>query len=262
MEKGWIVTGLSLIVLSLCTSFGLAEEVIDRRTGYSLQLPPGWERIPDDVIQQTFSAITKPGSASPNYVGAFQPAEHATYFQYPYVLIQIHSYENGASLSSISRQEIQDLVVALTGLKPHQLKQDLSENASELLQGAEIGSATVLNSPPGFVMPIKLNVAGIGPVQGRSYCLFGRTNAALLHFYTKETDWAQHAPLYDSFVRGFARTPDQTVVLGNATVTSEGRTLRRGFDWSQIWSKTIIGALVGALLGGLHWARSRGKPKK
>ena len=67
--------------------------------------------------------------------------------------------------------------------------------------------------------------------------MLGRSNVVFLHFYAKESDWARHAPVFEQMAAGFRRTPDQTVTIGTRTVTTDGKTVGGGFDWSRVGSK-------------------------
>jgi len=223
-----------------------AETVSDAALGYTLEVPAGWQRIPDATLRQNFAGVTKPGAPLPNFVAAFQPKRNASYFEYPYVLVHVQDYGNGVSLSSVSRSDVDEIVSSITGLKPDQIKRSMSDEAAAALKGAAIERPTVITSPPGFVTDIHLNVAGRGDVRGRSYALLGRTKVAYVHFYAREADWSSNSRTLEGLVTSFRRTPGQSITMGQSTVTTTGRTLSKGFNWTSVWSKALAGGILGA----------------
>jgi hypothetical protein len=253
----------SIVVVIL--SFGLlaagaahAGEVTDAAIGYTLRVPDDWMRLPDDVLGEMRAAIGKPGAAGPNFVAAYEPAVHSQPFTYPYILIQEHAYPN-TSIKTVSRAEIENIVTEIAGAPPEKLTEALSDDAAQLLTKASIGTPTVVTSPPGFLMATRLTVEGVGPVRGQSVCVLGRTNAVFLHFYAREAEWASHAQRVESLVGNFRRTPDQTVTLGQKTMTTSGETVGDGMDWSLVWTKAIAGAVIGGVIGLGGWLNQRRK---
>jgi hypothetical protein len=241
----------ALVVVAILLAIGSApaasaEPVSDASLGYTLNVPAGWQRIPDAALRQNFAGVTKPGMPAPNFVAAFQPRRNASSFDYPYVLVQIHDYGNGISLASVSRSDVDDIVSKLTGLKPEQFKRAMSDEVAPLFQDASIERPTVTTSPPGFVTDINLRVAGRGAVRGRSCALLGRTNVAFIHFYAREADWASNARTLEGLVTSFRRTPGQSITMGQSTMTTGGKTLSNGFDWTRVWSKALAGGILGA----------------
>src|SRR5687767_10396070 len=226
-----------------------AAQITDAVNGYTVRPPAGWKAMPDDVLQQTMGVVRKQGAANaPQFVAAYEPANHTTPFQYPYVMIQRQPYPGGTSISTISRKELDQMVSQITGVRPEQMKEALSDDIAGLVNDAKIDAPTVIASPPGFVMGSKLDVAGVGPVRGRSIARLGRTNAVFLHFYAKESDWPAHASTCAAFFNGFQRTPDQAVTTANVTRSTDGRTLGGGFDWSRVGRMALVGAVIGAIV--------------
>ena len=91
------------IVMVLTAGLGAAHavragEVWDYDVGYTLRVPDGWAKVPDDVLHQMRAGITKPGAAGPNFIAAYEPVGHGDPFTYPYLLIQQHAYPHAAPL--------------------------------------------------------------------------------------------------------------------------------------------------------------------
>lgn len=243
------VVAVLLAVMAACVATAHADDTADRSAGYTLAVPDGWDAIPDGPLGRAKSLMFKPGAANaPNFVAGFEPSGHKTYFEYPYVLVQVQSYGQNLSLGTISRSELEETVTKLTGVPAAQLKKNLSTEAASALREASIEAPTLLSSPPGLVMGTTLNVRGVGTVRGRTVCLLGRTNAVMVHFYAKDDDWDKYSDVAEQFAAGFHRTPDQSVILGDVTTTTSGERVG-GFDWSQVSSKALIGGIVGGVAG-------------
>lgn len=170
------VVAVAAVFAALVAEQTFASEVVDRDVGFTLRLPGGWRRIPDQAFAQMQAAARKPGTEGPVYVAAFEPASNKLHFQHPYVLLQVHSYGQNLSVATISRSEVAELVRSLTGTRREDLTESLSDHAAGLLTDAVIEKPTVLTVHPGFVMDLKTNVAGTGSIRGRSVALFGRSN--------------------------------------------------------------------------------------
>ena len=247
----------ALLAVALFAPLARAEEVVNSDAGYALRVPAGWRRVPDEVLKEYVATVVKPGAnPAPNFVAAFEPSDHAEHLQHPYAMVQVHSYGPGVSVATISRREVDDLVAKITGMPVSKLKEGFTDEAAGVLGEASVNSPTVRTTPPGFTMGIRMSVAGV-PIRGQTYCVLGRTNAAFLHFYAKESEWAKHAGVLEGLAGGFRRTPDQTVTLGTETRTASGKKLGGGIDWSRVWMKAVAGAVIGAIAGGVGWAVKR-----
>jgi hypothetical protein len=254
------LTFVPALILALCLSTSSpAADVVDNAVGYLLRVPEGWRQIPAEAMQQSQAVLTKPGASAPKFIAAYEPESHTSHFQYPYVMVQVHDYGNGLSLSAISRSEVEQLVKSLTGTGAQRLKENLADDVAKLMTDPSIESPAVTTTPPGFVMGMRMSVAG-SPIRGRTLALFGRTNVVFLHFYAKESELATQAPAMEEFAAGFRRTPAQTVTLGSRTLTTGGRPVGGGgFDWSKVGSRALIGAAIGAMVGAFGWLSKRKK---
>src|SRR3954468_24366530 len=87
-----LLFALAVSVTTITTA--RAEDVLDQEAGYTLSVPRGWDRIPDGSLSRAKSLMLGPGAAAdvPNFVAGFEPAEHKTYFDYRYVLVQLQPY--------------------------------------------------------------------------------------------------------------------------------------------------------------------------
>jgi hypothetical protein len=252
-----------LLVMAAGAGSARAQDVVDPSAGYTLAVPDGWDAIPDGPLGRAKSLMFKPGAANaPNFVAGFEPSGHKTYFEYPYVLVQVQSYGQNLSLGTISRSELEEMVAKLTGVPAAQFKKTLSTEVASALRDASIDAPTLLSSPPGLVMGSTLNVRGVGTVRGRSVCLLGRTNAVMVHFYAKDDDWDQCADVAEQFADGFHRTPDQSVILGDVTSTTSGERVG-AFDWNKVGGKALVGGIVvgvAGLFGLVKWKSGRSTP--
>lgn len=250
----------SLTIVVMLGSGARAADVVDAQTGYALRLPNGWQRVPDEELKRNIAAAVKPGlSAPPKFVAAYEPADHAEYFQYPYAVVQVHSYGPGMSLATISRREVEEMVAKLTGMPASKLKEGISDEMANLVGNASLNSPTVRTTPPGFTMGMTVKVAGV-PIRGQSYCVLGRTNAVFLHLYARESDWPHHAGVLQRVASSFRRTPDQAVMLGDVSRTTSGKKVGGGgINWGRVWERGAIGAVIGMVGGLIAWATKQRK---
>lgn len=253
-------TWIALAVLTCVAGTTGAVEVVDPKVGYSFTLPDGWQRVPDEALARVLSITMRPGAQAPRFVAAYEPSEHRSHLQYPYLLVQVQSYGKGLDLATISRRELDDMVVKLTGVPASRLKQNLTADAAKAVSGLSFEAPMVFTDPPGITVETTMKVAGVGSVHSRTIGRLGQTNAVFLHFYAKDRGWMAHWDLLDKLDTSFRRTPDQAITVADATRTSSGNELSPGggFDWGRVGGKAIFGGMAGAIAGAFAlFARGR-----
>lgn len=236
-------TALLIVATSLAVGFQVFGEIQsyrDTELRYSLTLPERWQQIPNDVIQattnQTAQAAKMPAQ---EFAAGFQKRSGA-WFTYPYVLIQNHPV-NSATFGQLSS-----------------LMKDLGSDEDELLPNgqafvSEVGiGEPVTDSARGIVMvPLKMNVANVGPVRGLMALKPGRLGIAQLSFYAPEGEFEDYAVDLNVFL--------DSLQFDKGYEYSRARAVARGLGVGRILEKGLVGAILGLLAGLIAWAVWRGR---
>jgi hypothetical protein len=243
-------TLIGLALLAFVPATARAAEVVDKQVGYSFTPPKGWRRVPDAALARMRATNFRPGGEAPNFVAAYEPGEHTTYFQYPYLVVQMQPYGKGVTLATVSRSELDAEIAQLTGTPASRFTRNLSGDAAKSVSGISFEVPMVFTNPPGFTFETTMKVAGVGAVHGRTISRLGRTNAVSIHFYAKDREWLTHWDTLDQLETSFRRTPDQAVTVSTSTRTTNGEDLSgAGLSWGSLRSTAIIGGIVGGLAG-------------
>ncbi|MCF8106282.1 MAG: hypothetical protein K9K64_12435 [Desulfohalobiaceae bacterium] len=86
----WIAVSSLIVLLNLLVCSTARAEYQEFPDGFSLRLPQGWTRVPEDVFREKMQHLQKayPKSGSLGYDYALQ-LESRDWFQYPYMLISV-----------------------------------------------------------------------------------------------------------------------------------------------------------------------------
>jgi uncharacterized membrane-anchored protein len=221
--------------------------------GYSLTLPAGWVRIPDDVVQRMMEALLEQ-NASITYDTGFQPAASAKWFQYPYVLTQSVPYSQMGLDRQIKENEMGQVIKALTGMDlGKQVKGALKDEVKGIVSHAQVGTVDLDRANHRFFWTAEMQVAGVGEVRGGIVGYFGRDSLVQVMFYSRSQDWERDADVRSQITGSLRFDPDRDYdeAAGKSGWLSGSKLLR----------DTLIGGLIGAatagVLGALRSIRNR-----
>ncbi len=225
----WRAT-LASFITALAFAAAARGETFHSTTGeYTIEIPQGWVRIPDEQVQKLMGVMFKAGSSSKFQVdAAFQADGKADWFTYPYVMVQIIPYPNGAGQPT--ERQMKDMVAQFTGATLDKVKDQFSEPAQGLMKGIDVGKVTFDEKTQTYEGMIGGEVPGIGSIQSLLTGKFG--NKRLIQ------------------INGSFRK-DTKAGLDNIQTLAHSLRYDKGAEYQTSLPTWAIGALIGGGIGAL-----------
>jgi hypothetical protein len=242
---GWV--GLFGCALLWAAAPCRADSIHSQTYGYSVTVPAEWKRIPQDVVDSLVAKLQNPNAAHRMiYDAGFQPSANQTWFQYPYVLVQVIPYADFGGAQQLNEDQFPEVVKAMTGANVTKAAdQQLSPEAKTLMSGVSVGQADLDTAHRRYQLPLTLTVAGIGAVHGQLTGYFGRECLVQVMFYSKVADGDQFASAGQSIADSFTFDPDKAYSQAEALAHPTNHSLFAG-----VGNSTLAGIVVG-VAGGL-----------
>jgi hypothetical protein len=163
--------------------------------GYSVAIPAGWKKIPQEVVKETFGRVIKPGQVF-KFEAAFEPKSNPTAFSGPYMLLQVTPYENlgGEQPNALEIRAILREMGTVDILE--ETEKSMTEEGKLHLRGAKVGEVDYDPTTRTYATRIDLDSttgAMRTQVQGR----FGHLAMVQLNFYSPTSSWASNRPAYE-----------------------------------------------------------------
>jgi hypothetical protein len=231
-------------LIYFCSALALGDEVFHSdKYDYSMTVPAGWVRIPDDVVREMIGAVVREESrVSVNFDAAFQMADSWTWFSYPYVAVQIIPYSVGGLGRPPCEDEFDELVSAAARIDSKRIVQKAAtEEAQDLARTVDFGSIKVDREQRKYVRTMELQVPPYGRIHGEAVGHFGREVIVQVMFYAPADEWDQHSTAREVFVDSISFEPDMTY---SAELAESLRSQARR-------SRVIRGAATGGVMGGI-----------
>ena len=177
-----------------------AKEFHSSAFGYSLDVPPGWEEIPRNLIQETYADLLKPDSVG-LYDAGFQLASSDGWFAYPFVLVQVMPLPR-----QINEDEFESFVQALTGMD---FNKEIPTDTLRNLDNLEFGQVQLDADRRRYFSILNMDVKGVGPIRALSVGHFGRDSMVMIHSYSLRSDFDRDAEARLAIVDSFRFDPDK-----------------------------------------------------
>jgi len=192
------LTAVAVAVLC-CVSPALAEEP-NGDLGYTLLIPPDWERTPDEVVEGLTLQIVAPSSPDrPFYDAAFQKGGSERWFACRYVLLRRIEIERQPTIA-----EMLGFVAETSGLSASDVEDVFRSDIRELVSDVEIGGA-VLDAERGVAVFTGEGTAEAGEaIRMRSVAYFGQRYIVLIHSYHFAARFEEAADAFDEIAASFA----------------------------------------------------------
>lgn len=245
----------SLIHTPICT----AEQFHSTSYGYHLDLPQGWVKIPQNVLQETFAAFLKQNAATIIiYDAGFQLDSAKRWLEYPYVLVQSLPYDKCGLHRQINEDEFPKYVRMMAGLDADSLVDKIvSSDARHLLGKLDVGKPKLDTGNRRYLWTMDIDVQGIGPVRGLVVGYFGRDLIVQVIFYSRHADWDRHSDARWAIVDSFRFDPHKAYSTQLAATNPSPPSI-----WSRVLEKGIIGAFTGGILALVLGGAAMAKRKK
>jgi hypothetical protein len=231
----------SSAVLALALAFA-GQDYVNTDLHYSLGLPPGWERIPQELLEHESASLPeKTGTPAQPFVAGFQ--RHAEgWLTYPYILI-------------LHRPAIGDTNLPTVAYKLREEAARANDHGDESVNRAGAGSAFGFDEPTvdtnrGLILvPTSQTVRGVGRVRGLMALKPGKEGTVQVAFYARADRFDEEKGAFDLVLNKMQFEPGHEWV----ELSDQDREERK--NWADL-VKTgfeILGgllALVIAIVGG------------
>lgn len=159
--------------------------------GYSISIPDGWIKIPDEVVAERFKFLSSTESkAVYSFEMAFQQSSSGQWFVYPYVLVQVMTYSKMGLNRQIHKSEFKKIISGLTGLDMDDvINENISDDAKSFVSGGAIGEVSLDQENNLYVFGLEMNIDGVGKIRGQVGGHFGRHSIIQVNFYDLKSNW-------------------------------------------------------------------------
>jgi hypothetical protein len=197
-----------------------AEVYRDPMRHFSFNLPPGWQAMPVETLNEFNRSISQRLSQSrPLYSQGFMP-KAAEFTGCPYVLIHCVSAElNGLSYEQIERDFEREANTAVETVEGA-----LSDIGSDLL----MGKAVIDRSRNQVVFTTQMDLVDVGTVRGVTIGFLSSQGIVFLNCYDLSSDFERRAPLFKLMAESFTLDPGYEFKPGAAGLFGTGIPISNG----------------------------------
>lgn len=245
---------IALFILGLVKLSDAGEPLVyhSERHGYSLTLPIGWERIPDNAVQQKLTNMRLQGidtSSTSSWDAAFQPKNAVHWSGYPYVIVNVIPYTRMGLSRQINEDEFDDLINVLTrGNLASVLEQAWDEALGEKMSldgdGKDSVNVTVDRSGHRYKIETISNVQGVGRVRSILFANLGREAHVQVQIYARDDQWSEFTSICGQIAASFRFDTSKAYDVNLAS-------RNRGFSIKRFFKSVAFAALLGGVLGAI-----------
>jgi hypothetical protein len=251
--------GVIAVLAFFCARAAAGAHFHSASWGYSLSVPTGWVRVPDDVLREAVSAMRNPKANSPLvHDAAFQLPWRGQQLEYPYVVVMVLPYANLGISRQINEDEFPEVIKAATGADMGKvLDSALSPEARRLVGDAELGKPQLDAGRRRFLLSTRMSVGEVGKVRALIAGYFGREAIVQVGFFAKEGDWDRYVGAGQGMVDSLRFDPGTEYSDAIAKANPSRRSI-----WSGVGEKALSGAIVGIIAGVVGYVVSRFRKKE
>ncbi|MBN1795312.1 MAG: hypothetical protein JW804_01435 [Sedimentisphaerales bacterium] len=249
--KCWLLILVVLLSIALYSERCLAREqgrFHSEVNGYLIAVPADWIQIPKYIILENFNQlISSESNLKICYETAFQYGTAETWFQYPYVIIQVMTYSNWGLNRQIYACEFKEFVKHLSGLDTIDVSENFSAEAQRTISDIAVGKAYLDSNNRLYQIGLEADVANMGEIKGIIVGHFGRRAIIQVMFYDLKINWSQSKRERDSILGSFEFDP-----VSAYSETAESRVgffERRAMEALPMIVLVLIVGGVGAMWG-------------
>lgn len=214
---------------------GMAQVKCTSHPEYTILLPSGWIEIPKEVITakvQELKQASKGGATIPNYERAYQMEESSTWFEYPYILVDVN---RSGKIPSKDLDKLDQIDISSA-------KDKLINDFSDLISNAEFGKMHYEKGSYVAWLKTRFETAGSDVLEGISGMVLTNEGYIQISGFATQGDFATLIPIVQKMVRT-TKISDRLKYSENLL---DGVPFLSGVDW---WSVFLAG-LKGAIAGG------------
>ena len=162
--------------------------------GYTLEIPNGWEQIPDKTIREYIRLLaSEEGQSTIFFETAFQrKAKEGLWFQSPYAIVQILKYSNFFPNWQPKENEFEYLVKKMSGLNTVKIVERIfSPVARDLVIASTIGEVYFDRNHKLYTLSLEIEKPNVENMKGQIVGHFGRYALIQVMYYDLESNWSQ-----------------------------------------------------------------------
>jgi len=177
--------------------------------GYSLKLPEGWIKIPDNIVHTTMNRLlSEKGQSEIVIETAFQLEAEGLWFQYPYTGVQVVTYSSFGLNRQLNEGEFENHVKGMSGLDIiDYTEQVLTPIGQEIYPELAIGKIYLDSNKRLYLFGVEMELPSVGKIKGQVVGHFGRRSIIQVMFYDLESNWIQSKPERDFIFGSFQFDP-------------------------------------------------------
>lgn len=202
-------------------AFPLAAEaatITDPVMGYAFDLPDGWKRVPQAMIQawQSPTGATRASSLF-NFVAAYEAPGPEGGIAFPCLLVEETPYAAGDHLDSMTETGVQKMTAVITGAHVDDLRKSEPGDFSGVnLAFLTQGGILYIAQPPGYCRGLG-GLTKSGNLRGIVQGAFAKDHLITFNLYAKQADWEQTWPTLKTMAASFHLMPNQLVPVQSDT---------------------------------------------
>lgn len=190
--SGWHRHGMSArlslvaLIALLAAPRATPLEHRDQHDGWRLELPAGWTRVPDDVLETHAAELRRQTGKPISYAVAYQAEPRADALVYPYLLVAVHR-AGRRSLEQVAKQMGSERLRAAARDAGAKLDHPVS---------ADLDRPVIDERRRAILMNTTLDVADLGRVRVVVALFPGRDVTVQLNFAAEERTFDRDLPLF------------------------------------------------------------------
>jgi len=225
----------------------LAETYHSESFGFSIDVPDGWVRVPDEVVQQSKMILfSRKAQTKIIFDAAFQQTEGDRWFHHPYVVIQVCPYAFLGADHIPTEAEFPYLIERTSGSDGQRMLDEMaSDQAREAMTDSQQGEVELDREARRYRLPVAIEAPAIGTIRGEFTGFFGRRAIVQLMFYDLEGGWNDSAAVRQQLAGSFRFDANAAYPAGPKRALADGRE-----NGAMGWSSTIlVGVAVLIVVG-------------
>jgi hypothetical protein len=218
--------------------------------GFSINLPPGWVRIPDDALDDFQKNVARlmPNVSKQTYDYGFQIATSDRWFTYPYILVTV---QNKGRVPDSELESLSTVKSAFDkGLRKAQ------GELKSIVSNMEVNKTYYDSDSHILWTQIRMDVANVGPVRGILAVVVTERGVIQIASNAAAAEFDRYAPLFEQISSEISISEE----LRYKPRAPDSLPSSSGIDWNRVLHKGMIGAVIGGVCGLFAWIMKKRTP--
>ncbi len=169
------------------------ETFTSTRHGFSLEIPEGWQPIPEKVVNEVDRLIFNKGKSPTDRVVVLQREDAKRWYTYPYVLISVAPYAESGIHRQIYEHEFDQILRAMTGRDVNKdVESIMNSEVYDMVGDISLSQPRLDRKNRRFFWSTVTSVPG-AKIQASTVGYFGRDAMVLVNYCDRAESWSRHA---------------------------------------------------------------------